>query len=277
MTAVRVPVRRSQRGQAMVEQLVTWTVLALLTFGIFQVGLIYKAKLTFNDAVFKGAREGSLRNANKDAMRSKIAESLGPLYMGSGGGIDRYSAAVARSLAENYYMGADLGGVRVNVLNPTREIFNIFAIRQYDLVECGTGATFNMIFVGACQNNLREARIRQIPNDNLPGRWSSTNYLNVFTRGQTVQMNLQDANLLKIQAHWCYGMEVPFVNRLIHSTLALLPGDKGPHWNACMARTSLDQASGGWTRLYIPVSSDVIIRMESPVRCVDQNCTNLSG
>jgi len=274
---VQAPRRGSQRGQAMVEQLVTWTVLALLTFGVFQVGLIYKAKLTFNDAVFKGAREGSLRNANKDVMRARIAESLAPLYMGSGGGIDRYAIAVARSQAENYYMMADLGGVRVNVLNPTREIFNIFAVRQYDLVDCNTGVTFNMTFIGGCQNNLREARIRQIPNDNLPGRWSVTPYVNIFTRGQTVQMNLQDANLLKIQAHWCYGMEVPFVNRLIHSTLALLPGDKGPHWNACQARTSMNHASGGWTRLYIPVSSDVIIRMESPVRCVDQNCTNLAG
>ncbi|MCG8668329.1 MAG: pilus assembly protein [Pseudomonadales bacterium] len=233
----------------MVEYIVVFVSLMLLTFGMFEVAMIYKASFTLDDATFRAAREGALQNGFERPMREKVVEGMAPLEMGSGGGIARYARAVVRTRVQHFNWPERWGGVRVDVLNPTREIFNQFSVNQYDL--------------------QTRRNIRQIPNDNLNARSAVTRRVN--TRGENVNINVQDANLLKVRVHWCHSMTTPFVSRLIYTYFTRF-GNSSPHWRACRNRTTFFADDGEY---FIPISSDSVIRMQSPVRCENRNCTNL--
>lgn len=95
--------------------------------------------------------------------------------------------------------------------------------------------------------------------------------MRLSSAGQTVDINLQDANLLKIRSHWCSGLEVPFVNRMIYGVVTSLFSQPGPHARACQFKTNLLSAGGVTRAYYVPISSDSIVRMQSPVRFETNN------
>lgn len=280
---------RSQSGQAIVEQIVLWPVLVLLTLGAVQMAFLYRDKAVFNDAVFRAAREGALNNAYITAMNKKLVEGLVPLYQKSAATEGAYYNSLSKAYADNSIdplTGHALGlksGIKIEVLSPNRSIFAAFSSTMYELQE-GCEQDLQPVSNGFDRTRCRtrgEMQYKQIPNAALES-YVSTAALswqkNVVVAGENVQMNIQDANLLKIRAHWCAPLIVPFGSFALYqwkktwaSLYAELGGNTHPHWSVCKARTDanalLSKDGKAVRTLYIPISSDTVVRMQSPVRC----------
>ena len=227
-----------QQGSFIVESVWLWPILVMLTLGVIQMGFLYNAKATMNNATFQAAREGSISHANKGAMEKKLAEAMAPLYMRDATLSDLLIRR-ASLYAAMKTPAAPIG--QVDIISPTKRIYNEFERTQYYL-----------------DGRRREKRIKQMPNDNLNVRSASQKV--VKAASGNLRINLQDANLLKIRGHWCYEMIVPFVNYLIYQTYASLPGAKNPHWGACRALSLLDDS------YYLPISAMGVVRMQTPIR-----------
>jgi hypothetical protein len=286
-----------QRGQAMAEFIILFTVLVLLTLGTLQMALLYRDKATMNDAVFRAAREGSLRHAFKNQMNLKLVEALTPLYVKDNPSYPSYLAAQATALVENMInprTGApltSLPGVRLDIISPNKAVFDAFSDNMYSLRDgCESRVRNN----GNRNPSTRcsEERYRQIPNDNLNIRSTALKTVNVG--GTNVQLNLQDANLLKVKGYWCAPLVVPLVNRLLYKVLNNDDEDAdvrrwvvnaNPMLRACQRKTQINSVLSNlgrsWRTYYIPVTSDSVVRMQSPVRCEGderngRNCRNLN-
>jgi hypothetical protein len=227
-----------QRGSFILESVWLWPILLMLTLGVVQMGFLYNTKATMNNATFQAAREGSIKHADKGAMEDRLAEAMAPLYI--------KEASLAQLLIQRGVLyaamripGAPIG--EIDIISPTRRIYGEFEKTQYYLDDRG-----------------RERRIDQMPNDNLNVRDSSQKV--VRASSGNVNINLQDANLLKIRGHWCYEMIVPFVNYVIYQTYANLPGIKSPQWGACRALSTINDS------YYLPVSATSVVRMQTPIR-----------
>lgn len=278
--------RRHSRGHALVEHIILWPTLVLLTLGAIQLGFLYRDKATFNDAVFRAAREGALNHAYLEPMRAKLVEALVPLYQGGKPSAQGYLEAYAEAYASNGLSptGQFIGpaGIALEIVSPTREIFRQFAKDMHALGN-NCQSDIQRIRRGNDRTRCREERFRQIPNDNLHVR--SANKRRVNIRGSLVDMNLQDANLLKVRAHWCAPLVVPLgasafygITSLANSWnldfwrwFGLRVATGHPHWAACQAKTAanavLANAGRAWRTYYIPLSSDSVVRMQSTVRC----------
>lgn len=282
-----------QRGQAIVEHIILWPTLILLVLGTLQMALLYRDKATFNDATFRAAREGALNHANIHAMNKKLVEGLVPSYQKRANG-SAYTAALTQAYSDNAIdplTGALVGivaGIDIEVISPNRSIFNAFSKEMYEL-EDGCENLIETVSRGNDRTRCRERGeklFKQIPNDNLHIRSDDT--VNVVVGGENIPMNIQDANLLKIRAHWCAPLTIPFGrfalyqwNRTWQWVYENTGGNTHPHWRACQAKTQENaalSASGSEPRImYIPVSSDSVIRMQSPVRCQgDEHGGNVS-
>lgn len=229
----------SQKGSFIVESVWLWPVLMMLTLGLIQSGFLYNAKATMNNATFQSAREGAIEHANKKEMEKKLAYAMAPLYVGKKPNLiklqkERLKLALA--------MKSPVGAIgRVDIISPTKKIYKEFERAQYYLDGKG-----------------KERKIKQMPNDNLNVR--SAGKKRVKTSSGYVKINLQDANLLKVRAYWCFEMIVPFVNYVIYKTYSSLPGKKNPHWNACRALSVVNDS------YYLPISASSVVRMQTPIR-----------
>lgn len=228
-----------QRGSFIVESVWLWPVLVMLTLGVIQMGFLYNAKATMNNATFQAAREGSIKHADKGAMEKRLAYAMAPLYI-------KKSKDIVELASKRVYlqalMSVPLARIgKIDIISPTKEIYREFEKTQYYL-----------------DNKGRERRIKQMPNDNLNVRSASKNL--VKAASGNVKINIQDANLLKIRGHWCYEMIVPFVNYVIYQTYSALPGGKNPHWRACRTLSVVNDS------YYLPVSSTSVVRMQTPIR-----------
>ena len=229
--------RADAPGQAMVEFLIIMPVLLFIIMGTLQFAFIYHAKITFNYATFESARAGSLNNARPFAMNNAMARALAPLYTHQDS-VDAYKTA--RDLIRQKITD---GYLRIDVINPSPDSFTDFG------------------------KNL--GGDIKIPNDNLIYRGAKV--------GTNSNQTIQDANLLKIQAYYCFEMIVPFVNRIIWAMLRYAPSDampanlpevesqhrvgrpdKGTFNEECVVtKNNTDNYFG------IPIRSQAIIRMQS--------------
>ncbi|MDX9996145.1 MAG: pilus assembly protein, partial [Rhodocyclaceae bacterium] len=257
-------------GQALVEHLVLWPALVLVTMSLIQAGFLYRGKTTLEHATFMAAREGSLQHAFKAPMKKTLAQGMAPLDVRANPGTGTYVIAAGAAgvpgttYAKHFHLTKAAGGADITVISPSRSAFNQFAREQYILCTDDN----------SCRNgNVVEKtqRMRQIPNDNLSVRPATTHSVSV--QGGSASLNLQDANLLKIRSHWCFGLEVPIVNAALYRTLTAL-GTLTAEQRSCIARTEAARALGQ-TTYYIPLSASSIVRMQSAVRCEDSSCSNL--
>lgn len=240
--------RYRQGGFTLIEHIWLWPILVMLTLGTIQLGLLFKARATVNNATFLAAREGSIHHADKSVMLNKFATALAPLYIKKGPNLVELKK---RQLEQ--VVAAKLGKGAIQVISPTPAVFRAFAVKQYDLV--------------GRPRKMREKQFLQIPNDNLNVRSSVTKTVKMGSKH--VAINLQDANLLKIRGHWCYELQVPMVNVLIRKTMRTLGATSHPHWAKCEAFSLVTGQQ------LIPVSGHSVVRMQSPIRCVDAACNNL--
>lgn len=112
-----------------------------------------------------------------------------------------------------------LADARIRILNPTREAFDDFAVEVDG--------------------------VRELPNDRLHARDTQS--------GASGGLNVQDANLLRVQVTYGYELKVPLINGFISRLLGL-------------ARDSdaFDQQLLRRNRL--PITSTATVRMQSPLR-----------
>jgi hypothetical protein len=88
----------------------------------------------------------------------------------------------------------------------------------------------------------------------------------------SANMNIQDANLLKVRVTYCYKMAVPILNKLIYN-LTVDPPAVPVVGNT--AADMLDSEGGGSTsrlctgiadEYRIPVTAEAIVRMQTPFK-----------
>jgi hypothetical protein len=236
-------------GQAMVEYLYVFPILAMLILGAIQFGFIYQAKITLDYAVFSATREGALNSGNINAINDGLISGLMPLFAHSllaPNGTDRIrdmemlkkAWKLARAQVEEPKF------MEISIVNPT-----LAALSAYQS-QSDSG--------------------KEIPNDNLMYR--STNITG------SAGMNIQDANLLKVRVTYCYKMSVPILNRLIYYLIVDPPG--APPARTTIASDMLASNDGGTStntsrciaelgadeEFRIPITAEAVVRMQSPFK-----------
>lgn len=230
-----------QSGQSMTEFIIITPVMFLLVFGVLQFGLLYQAKTTLNYATFEAARAGALNNAQVIPMQNAFARAMAAMYYidideASGIELGSQSKNVVRTAEARNRVRAEIRGdedtdmpamAEFVVINPNEDVFSNHGVNEN----------------GKCY----------IPNDNLMYRDSQV-------RGD---VNIQDANLLKIRVTYCYPLHVPFVNKMLTSILLNMPDAMCPY---CVGTFSSGDSIERTCLLHdrFPLNAQAIVRMQTP-------------
>lgn len=230
-----------QRGVSVTEFILVMPVFFVLLFGIFEFTYIYKAKATLNTAAFEAVRAGTLNHGDPREMRRALAKGMAPIYMrGSGSrSILGMSAAYLRAETDAALIDALHPHGPIRIISPSPEVFAHFSVKR---------------FAPVSTNQLQMQEF--IPVDFMLYR-DSQNVTISMDDGTDFEMNIQDANLLKIQVFWCYPMKTPFVSWLIRAaagnSLFFAPT---PEQQACNARSLTGTH-------YLALSSQAVMRMQT--------------
>lgn len=233
----RLTNRRKQRGASLVEFVVAFPVFAILGLGAYQWTQIYEMKTAVNHAAFMAARAGSLYNGDPTVMRGTFAEYLAPLYApDSASTTDLIAVTGVIPSSNGTRCAAALPGSglacddvvnhsRIRTLNPTQEAFDDFG------------------------DDIDNDGNREIPNLDL--------HLRDTDVGGSSGLNIQDANLLKIEIVYGAPLRVPFVNYIFAYVVNAFT-DPGSH-EAQINAISLNPPR-------IPIRSSSLVRMQTPIR-----------
>jgi len=255
------------RGQAMPEMLIVFPLAVIIIMAVIQFGLLYRAKATLNNATFLAARAGSLDHGFKTRMTNVFLERMAALAKVPDNTISRTVSStyvnnpstVSLLALETVVRTANSYPV-VEILFPTKAVFDTFAVPYKDLESCSGSAC-----PGGGAFKLGTSSVMQIPNNNLDARIQAPQSVG----GQ--QVSLEDANLLSIRTRFCYALEVPIANFIIFRTMAVYQSTD-IDWRYCQALPN--------TKFAIPIVGHSIVRMQSGFRCQDdeaagQSCTNI--
>lgn len=222
---------KKHRGQALIESIIVLPIAALLIASIFEVALAFRAKNTLNVAAQEIVRAGTLNHALLKPMKEQATHSIVPLMNG-----DTYGTIFipgTRIFNANVQMTA--GMHQVNIISPTKKIFAKFKVQQPELTK------------GETKDEIKIKTV--IPNDNLNFRSAATKQVEIAGKKQPI--NLQDANLLKIEFKYCHQLVVPVLNRIISSF--------APISDRCWQLSQLT------SKKYITLSSHAIARMQTTI------------
>lgn len=209
-----------QMGASMVEFMIVSPFLLFFGLGIMQMGLVYHAKSMLNYATFEAARTGAVTNAQIDEMRKELGYRMAPIF-GGDGTMEKGLSAIARSAVA----AQDLSTTKIVILNPTAYSFEQHGSQKTD-EELGS--------------------VVAIPNSHLRSR----NHDEVKTDG----LNIQDANLLKIEVTYGYPLKIPILDMEV-------PGAK-----LAMRLAMLKADPDNWmyySRGLFPIKSTATVRMQS--------------
>lgn len=227
--------RRRTRGATLAEFVVIGPLAFLLILAIVQLGFMFMARSTLNNATFMAAREGALHNADPAVIRSAVIKGLIPFYQDStqSSDISRLSAAWLAAQAD--MLIAFPPRLRVDILNPTPASF-----KDYGVADPSNGNK------------------RFIPNDNLQFRAGGV--------GAQSAQTLMDANLLRIRVTYAYELKVPLISYVFKRVMC---GGFGDGVNAFGGDTSVLEASNLSNCVYYqqgrtPIVSYATVRMQSP-------------
>ena len=242
------------RGQAMPEMLIVFPLAVILIMSIVQLALLYRAKATLNNATFLAARSGSLNNGfiapmeNVFLQRMAALGKIDPARKGESTTVGLYDSPDesrllrVRAETQRYHVYD-----KIEVLFPTKAVFNHFAVPFNELEACsGSGCP------GGGEFKLSRDRVMQIPNNNLDARDNNPHII------EGNQVTLQDANLLSIRSRFCYALEVPVANFIIARMYGNLFATN-TDWGLCQQIYSGENT--------IPITGHTIMRMQSPFRC----------
>lgn len=206
---------RISKGQSLPEFLVALPVFFFLVLLIFQVALIYRAKTVLDYATLEAARVGSLHGASLSAIENGLAHGLTPLFATEAGAAGTAAAWLRAQVEASVH-------ANIHIINPTQEAMMAFREPQYN----GEFA---------------------LPNDNLAFRNTIPDV--------DARVNVQDANLLKIQVNYSYPLIIPFVDRILAGQSGLISGGADP--------VLVPPVLGRHFR--IPLQSQAVVRMQSPI------------
>jgi hypothetical protein len=230
----------SQSGQSMTEFIIVFPIMIVLVFGALQFALIYHAKITLNYAAFTAARSGAVSSGHLGIMENNLAVGLAPIYTHCDED-EKVGKARDRVLKE-----IELGFAMIEIINPPSSAF----------------ADFNP--------KTNSANNAYIPNNNLMFREP--------TVGSSSGLSIQDANLLKIRASYCYPMHVPVINTLIKTLLLNksndcddvylgLQGTDTKFTEGCIGDfKSMPFENGCLINDRMPIHSTAILRMQSDAK-----------
>lgn len=181
---------KKSRGQSMVEYLIILPSLLLLTLGAIQFALLYQIKSQVNYATYAAARQGALKNGNSTSIKDAFGAGMTPLFTNKPdfGGILRGRAVGA-----------------IEAFNPL--VTKIERISPPESVKTDFGIT-----------DPTNTSKKIVPNDNLQYRPT--------TIGANSNLNIQDANILKIRVTYCAKLIVPVANVVIYSLVNGIQGTK---------------------------------------------------
>lgn len=240
------------RGQSLVESIIVLPLFALLIFGVFEIAYLMHAKSTLNAATFDAARKGALNNARLGAMKEGMSGVMAAMFVRSAPNIAKANAAKLHVLGLLNIPVAPRG--RIEIISPSKIVFNKFKQKGYVKTSSLTssGETYTDV----------------IPNDNLMWRDAKPQSLKVGSG--TVNVNVQDANILKIRTVWCHKLLVPVLDRFIHWTYTLTAASTLPQIPTSeQLRCDAYAALAGGDGFYVPVTSSAIVRMQTPVLGTD--------
>ncbi|AOY91697.1 pilus assembly protein TadE [Cupriavidus sp. USMAA2-4] len=240
---LRPPAR--QHGQAAVEFIVIAPLLLFFCLGILQFALLYQAKATLDYATLQAAREGAVNHGSLESMRIGLARGLAPLYARAADA-DGSQAAFDKARADVRAHSV------ITLVSPTPAMLRDFGQPVgYD------GKTFT-----------------EIANDTL--------YYRNTRAGRESGVNIQDANLLKIRALYCYDMYVPLANKVFYYVANVIgnigsggiltrePAEPGDPYgrpanpdSPCLVKLEDGIETGRWP---LALESEALVRMQSPFR-----------
>ncbi|MFK7732288.1 MAG: polymorphic toxin-type HINT domain-containing protein [Pseudomonadales bacterium] len=202
---------RPQRGAAIAELVVVLPALLMLGLGVLESALFYQAKTTVTYATFEAARKGATTHAQKTPMREEFGMRIATIYGGDGSGGKAQGAIVEGQIdAHNPLI------TTIDIINPNSEAFLEFGVE-----------------------NSKTGQL-EIPNTHL-------RYRDPTVIGSESEVNVQDANLLKIQAEYGYQLRVPLVAQAVTSIMKQFDPDNARYY---------DQGR-------IPISAVATVRMQS--------------
>lgn len=168
-----------QHGAAIAELVVVLPALLMLGLGVLESALFYQAKTTVTYATFEAARKGATNHAQKRPMRDEFGMRIASIYGGDGSG-----AKAQAAMAEGQIDAHNPLITTIDIINPNSEAFLEFGVE-----------------------NPKTGQV-EIPNTHL--RYRDPNVV-----GAKSEVNVQDANLLKIQAEYGYQLRVPLVAQAV--------------------------------------------------------------
>jgi len=232
-----------QSGQAMTEFIIVFPVLFILIFAAVQFALLYHAKITLNYATFLAARSGAVSNGHLGIMENALARGMAPLYTHCE---DAKEVLRARDHVRDEI---EIGFAYIEIINPPMQAFDSPA---------GTG----MIRDGTRPLTVKtsiEPQDRVIPNDNLMFRPITP---------RAAGLSIQDSNLLKIRAHYCYPLYVPFIDTLLVKIMTKTANTDKTSPDYCPECQGQFMSTGTFERGCLdndrfPISSQAMVRMQS--------------
>jgi TadE-like protein len=219
--------RKRQSGQSAVEMLIALPLLLMIIFGLVQWSFISRSKITLNTSTELAARAGALNYGNPGAMNRAFYHAMLPLFMQGKASLVGIVQANTRAR-----IAAGLRS-RLTVLNPSAAVLKEYRKRT----------------IYPLENRFYD----EIPNDNLMYRPSTKK-----TIDGGIQMNIQDANLLKIKIEWCEELVVPVIGKLFVSWASgIVPSAAQLRCNAVGRARGMD---------LLAMQSVATYRMQTPYR-----------
>ena len=227
----------------MTEFIIVFPVLFILIFAAFQFTLLYHAKITLNYATFLAARSGAVSNGHLGIMENALARGMAPLYTHCDNATEVIRAR------DQIRAEIEKGFAWIEIINPPLTAFSSAV---------GPGSTrdgtkpLNVTIDGATDI--------VIPNDNLMFRPTTTG---------AAGLGIQDRNLLKIRAHYCYPLYVPFIDTLLVKIMTQVANTNKTSPDYCPECQGLFTSAGTFERGCLdndrfPINSQAIVRMQSP-------------
>ncbi|QOK98120.1 pilus assembly protein [Ralstonia pseudosolanacearum] len=226
--------KRRLRGATLAEFAVVGPLAFLLILAIVQLGFMFMARSTLNQATFMAAREGALRNADPAVIRSALVKGLIPFYQDTTQGNDVMRLSTAWLAAQGDLLVPTR--LKIDILNPTPGSFKDWGV-----------------------SDPSNGNRRYIPNDNLQFRPVSV--------GTHSKQTLMDANLLRIRVTYAYELKVPLISYVYKRVMC---GGLGDGVNAFGGDTTLLDAAGPISNcIYYqqgrtPIVAYATVRMQTP-------------
>jgi len=200
-------------------------------------------KITLNYATFLAARSGAVSNGHLGIMENALARGMAPLYTHCD------NAAEVIRARDQVREEIRLGFAWIEIINPPLTAFSS-AVGPLSSTD---GFKPLKITIDGTTENV-------IPNDNLMFRPTTPGAAN---------LSIQDRNLLKIRAHYCYPLYVPFIDTLLKKIMIEPVNTDKSSPDYCPECLGLFPTAGTFEFSCLdngrfPINSQAIVRMQSP-------------